>query len=308
VKKVARVIAFYGLCFPMIFVITAGLGFLQQWIGAAADIPVRTSLAASDVLNATGWALPVTLSLTIVFTIEYGRKKKAAGPAVFALIVLLSTVFSWGVSRGFSNVRAMDFPPFLINRVTLGKPGLILQRGDTLITLLDWPSAELGSRVVSIPDRPLIYQEIPIGADGQPIKLPRAPFKLEYSGFVEDIRADLNLSALHLAERFEGGSFTFFEWILPLIILLTGLGYVFFMSNWPLANVCFTLLVFRLVLALDVLINSREIIEYLSAFFRERVAAVHIGPFVLGALAALTLIYKVLYVLTKGRGKNGKEK
>ncbi|MDR2796334.1 MAG: hypothetical protein LBB47_06470, partial [Spirochaetaceae bacterium] len=267
-KNYARFLIFFGLCFPILFISAVGIAFLHVWIDAAGHIPVKSGILLDDILKSGYWALPFALYLTIVFSINQARRHKVVWPLIFLSVIVLASGFTFGISKGLSNAGAMPKFPFETNRGTLGRQGLMLSQPGAVITLLDRPSNVNSSRVVTIKDRKLIYQEVPVGADGEIISLPSIPFRNASSWLSALIVSDLSVSGRFIAARFNEGVIPYFSWTLALILLLVSLGLVFELTNWPLANVFLGLLVFRGVLAFEVFLNSDEIMGYLIEFTR----------------------------------------
>ncbi|GMO27832.1 MAG: hypothetical protein Ta2B_08420 [Termitinemataceae bacterium] len=295
-KSISRLIAFFGLFFTFIFLVAIGTGFLRIWLQAVSTVPITRNLILSDVIDKLEWALPFTLYISIIFSVNYAKRHKANGIVAFFTVVALSAVFSWGIAKGMDNARNMASPAFLIERQTLGKEGLILSQGKTVFTLLDTPSLQTGSRVISLPGDPLIYQELPIGSEGNIIKLPPIPFNRD-SLSNTSVHYDLMQSGRHLSSRYSEGTFSFCVWVIALILLLSAFSIIFEIGEWHLANIISGLLIFRGILAFEVFINSETIQDYLYGFFRGAVSIQFVTPIIFMLIAILVLIYIILYHL-----------
>jgi hypothetical protein len=298
-KTLARFLCFFGLWFPAIFIIAAGSVFLDAWIDAAIRIPPDGGITVRQIAETGRWIAPFTLYLTLIVSMNYGRRRDLAPPLVFIFSVLLANIFIFGASKGLSIAANMEAPSLTVTRGPPGHPGLILSRHGTVITLLDRPSNPDGSRVVAIDGRPLIYQKEPRGADGRIIELPPVPRGRDMEWLYDSIRSDFSISGRRMAARFEEGRLSFFSWTLALSILLVSLGFVFETTSWPLANLFFGILVFRGVLAFEVFLGSDEILEYLSGFARGAIPDMFIAPAILAAVAVLILIYSFLFYLAR---------
>ncbi|GHV84375.1 hypothetical protein AGMMS50212_17150 [Spirochaetia bacterium] len=303
-KNLVRLWIFFSFFFTICFAIAVAVGFLGVWVNAVSGIPVISTLELKNVIQDVQWAFPLVLYVTIIFSVSYASRSKTPSIAAFISIILLSVTFSYGVSKGLSNARYMIAPPLELSNKTLGKAGLMLTRGDTVITMLDNPKNERGSRVVSIPDRPLIYQEVPLGADGKIIHAPNVPFSNPDKSFFRGLFVDLNLSAIHFASCFNDGLTTFLFWNLSLVLLLCSLGFLFQIGTWPLANIFLNILIFRSILYFEVFLNSKEIQDYLLAFTHGVIITKYISPVVVGLMGILFLIYLILYFLARGNRSN----
>jgi hypothetical protein len=302
-KNFARFLVFFGVCFPLLFLLATGITLLHVWIDAVSSVPAKTGIYLKEAVESGRWILPATLYLSVMFSINYGNRHKVSRPFVFFSLIILVSLFTFGASKGLNSVYNMTEPPMQISHRTLGAPGMVLYRFDTVITLLDSPSNRMGSRVVSIDGRPLIYQEEPIGADGEIISLPPVPFHNPDKGFLRTIRGDLSISGQGMAARFEEGLVPYFAWICSLILLLVLLGFATEVSHWPLANIFFGLLVFRGALAFEVFINSDAVSGFLRDFLHGALPDMFITPVVFTAIATLILIYVLLLFFARITGK-----
>jgi hypothetical protein len=298
-KNFAKFLVFWGICFPLLFLLATGITLLHVWIDAVSSVPAKTGIYLKEVIESGRWILPATLYLSVMFSINYGNRHKISRPLVFFSLIILASLFTFGASKGLNSVYNMTEPPMKISRQTLGAPGMVLYRFDTAITLLDSPSNRMGSRVVSIDGRPLIYQEEPIGANGEIISLPPVPFYNPDKGFSRFIRGDLSISGQVMAARFEEGLAPYFAWICSLILLLVLLGFITKVSHWPLANILFRLLVFRGALAFEIFINSDAVSGFLRDFLRGALPDMFIAPVTFTAIAVLILIYALLLFLAR---------
>ena len=301
-KNFARFLIFFGLCFLILYITAAGIAFLHVWIDAVGNVPIKSGIPLDEILKSGCWALPFALYLTIVFSINEGRRHRVAWPLIFAGAVVLAGVFTFGVSKGLSNAAAMHAPPLATNHITLGRQGLMLSSPGAVISLLDRPSNPSGSRVVAVKDRELIYQKVPVGADGKIISLPPIPFQDASAWLSTLILNDLSISGRFIAARLNEGLVPYFAWTLALIVLLVSLGLVFELTHWPLANIFLGLLLFRGVLAFEVFLNSEAAMEYLREFTRGAVPDALITPLIFAAIVALVLIYSFLIFLARVAG------
>ncbi|GMO58520.1 MAG: hypothetical protein Ta2G_18590 [Termitinemataceae bacterium] len=278
------------------FALTFGAGFLRIWVHAITRVPQISNLLLVNVLNQLEWVLPLTLYLTIIFSMNYAKRHKTPSLAAFIIVVGLSAVFTWAGQKGLDNAKNMDVPPFIQKKHTLGKSGLILSRGQTVYTMLDDPALATGSRVVSIPGEPLIYQELPLDIDGNVLDAPPIPFRLQDLEHTS-VLSDFTRSGKYLAARYDQGLYQFGSWVLALILVLTAFSFLFEIGDWHLANVFLGLLIFRGLLAFEVFFNSPGIQEYVYGFLRGAVGTWLVSPFVFTVIAVLILIYIILYFL-----------
>ncbi|GMO32707.1 MAG: hypothetical protein Ta2F_08640 [Termitinemataceae bacterium] len=300
VKKAASLIVFYGVFFMLVFLISAGTGFLQIWLKAVSTIPIQHYLDLKDVIVELEWIVPFTLYLTIIFSMNYASVNETAPLAAFIIVIVLSSFFTFGAAKGLDNAYNMASPPLVITQKQLGKSGLLLKRGTTVYTLLDEPSLEAGSRVISIPGEPLFYQELPLDEAGNIIKLPNAPFK-ENALLGTTELTDLSLSGKYLSARYDNGLYSFAAWTLALILFLTSLSFLFQIGEWHIANIFLGIIVFRGILAFEVFFNSASIQTYMYDFFRGALSKDLVSPFIFTVISVLILIYVFLYHVAKGK-------
>lgn len=305
-KNFARLVLFIFLFFVISLALSVSLSFLQLWNAAAATVPARRYISFEEAAGAVQWALSLTLYATILVSVSYAQRSRLHPLAAFFTVAILCGALTSGAARALWNGRLMSAPPFAVSSGTLGKPGLLLdQRHDTIITLIDSPALETGSRVVSIPGRPLVYQELPLDENGEVIRLPPVHFDDTVSSHYRALRQDFSLSARELVTRFDQGPLPFFAWLAPLTMLLVSLSYIFSIGAWPLANIFLCALVFRAALLFEVFLNSADVRGYLTGFVRGFIPAPYITALIFAALAALFLLYCILMHFARERGRHG---
>ncbi|MDR0539385.1 MAG: hypothetical protein LBG74_02625 [Spirochaetaceae bacterium] len=300
--KTAFLIIFSIASFFMIFVVAAFAFFLHLWVEFAASVPARTSIGVAGFIPALRWAIPFALYLGILLTMNYAFRRRANGFVTFILVSVLFCGQVIGANIVVDKLAAVNVPPIALRGAgtTLGTKGLILHTADTAIILLDKTDNNTGSRVVSIPDEPLIYQKEPRGADGEIISLPSVPFNIPQNLLFDSIRVDFALSAYYMRERFNAGIIPFLMWASSLVLLQVAVSFIFNIGIWPLANLFFGALLLRGILAFEVFINSSEVQFALIDFARGLLPDSYISPFIFGTLAALMLVYVILLRIARG--------
>ncbi|MDR2802933.1 MAG: hypothetical protein LBB22_01425 [Treponema sp.] len=307
-KNFARFLIRFGVYFILIFLTALVITWLNCWINVVSRISEENGVKFADFFEATRWTLPFTLYLTIIFSVNYGKRLKVPVPLIFIFTVALACGFTFGTAKGLNAFYGMGASPLPIKHGELGRPGLILSQPGTVITLLDQPSNSMGSRVVSINGEHLIYQKSPIGADGEIIRLPPIPFQNGNAMSKTSVFGDLYMSGRHILKRFGEGYMPFFAWILALTLLLVSLSLAVESGNWPLANMFFGFLLFRGILAFEVFLNSENITGYISEFSRHILPDTLIVSVIFTVIACLILVYIILLFLSRLAAKNAKSK
>ena len=283
---------FFSLCFAVLFVAAILLRLLSSWIELARFIPVEP-LPGEDAAEAAWKAFPAALYLSMLLALSYTARRKMPIPLAIIGLMVLGCVFSTVVSVGISRVGALK-PALQPVSPLEGVPGLILSQSENDIILLKGSRDVRGPRLVSIPGRPLIYQDVPRGPNNTIIKLPPLSFGEEGPWFIRSLAIDFSLSAGEMKSRLGDGFFSFAVYAFSLILLLASLRIVLELSQWPLANLFLGALVFRGILALEIFLNAREINALIASFLKERLPSVLITPAVFGVLAVLILLYTML--------------
>jgi hypothetical protein len=215
-------------------------------------------------------------------------------PCVF----VFAAIAALGISLGFRNLKAnaMDAPLRSGGETkTLGSPGLILSRWDITTILLGDPGKSRGSRVLSIPGRPLIYQETP-PEPGNAVPL----FRNDENAFIQGLLIDSTLVAGELETRLNQGLLPFAFYAGAIILLLSSLHFVLNLSVWPLANLFCGVLVFRGFLAFQTFVDSQSVQALILAFFDNRIDGALLSPIIFAGLALLILLYTLLANLAWG--------
>jgi hypothetical protein len=296
VKKVAKLCLYFSLVFLLLFLVAAGMGFLHVWINAVCSVPAYT-LYLADFIPSAEWALPFTLYMTILMAMSYACRIKIPTPLAFILLFLFAFLFTNSVSLGISHAKAMSAPPLASKQGTLGGPGLILSGHGTTVVLLDGPA---GGRVVSLDDRPLLYQPSQAeGAAGAP-QLPSIPFGLKNNALFDSLWLDFSLVAKELSARFAEGSLSYAAYTGAIIFILLSLAALLDIGAWPLANIFIGAVLFRFMLSFEVFIGGRDTREYIAGFLGRWVPHYLTAPAVIGAIGILLTIYSALVYAARG--------
>jgi hypothetical protein len=288
---------FFSVSFTLVFLTSVLIESLHAWIEAARTVPVQRNSIFPASLAAQG-ALPLALYLSLLLTLSYSARRAIPVPLTIICLGIFAGLFTLGVSLGIARAGAVNAPALQPPSGGLGKPGLILSRGSTVMVLIGDPENPAAPRVVSIPDRALVYQETPRTA------LPPAPFKDGGVSFLRDMLTDVSLTAQRFNRLFEGGIVPLGIYMGSLIFLLVSLRFVLDFSSWPLANLFLGALVFRGVLAFESFLNSVEIQNFIALFTSRLIPPPLISPGVYCGLGGLIVLYTVLVSLARGR-RNG---
>jgi hypothetical protein len=302
-KKFARFFIFVSFSFVLMLILSVLFRFFVYWFESVQA--VSTEPGQSFITAIIRQALPETLFLSVLFSLSYSVRYKI--PALLSILVLfvLSGAFCLGFFMGLEKIEALELP--LLSGTPLSpanvemRSGLILSRQDMDIIVLKEDSGLAGSssgfpRVISFPERPLLYQEAPIGRDAVVFSLPlgdRSPW------FLQSIIIDLNLTARELNSRYKEGLVSFFLYGFSLILLLVSLRFLFGFSSWPLANLFLGAIAFRAVLSLEVFLIAPETVYFISSFFSERVNNSYLQPLVFVLMGTLILLYTFLAFLAR---------
>lgn len=292
--------ALFCLHFVLILIGTGAVRCLELWAGAARTVSPGQEQTLPGLISALRWALPAALYGAILLALSYSARRSiptiAVIPCVFALAVLLGGAIFVGLERETDLPRAALEPP-----PKLGAPGLLLAQGDAVIVLLDGPAGADGPRVVSLPGRPLIYQQTPAGPDSALPSLPPLPFRTMELPFFMNLAADITLWEQQLDGQLAGGLVPFGIYLGALCLLLVSLRVVFSLSSWPLANLVIGALAFRGVLALETLLNAGETREFIGVFLEQFIRRESISPSIFCVLGLILLLNTVFISLARSR-------
>ncbi|MFP3042028.1 hypothetical protein LQZ19_09430 [Treponema primitia] len=308
-KNIARLVLFFSLMFIIAFVLGGVLRYIQLALDAARTIPIGPPVELREFLSALQKIVPLVLYISILLSLSYTARQAIPMPvAIFCLLILAGGAVL-GVSLGLLHLKSDDtlqLPLFSSSYTdgklkTLGSPGIILSQGDTVMVVLGDPGEAGSPRMVSIPGRPLIYQELPSGPNNTIIALPPAPFRDEKSYLTSGFLVDSALVADQFETRLGKGLIPFAIYAGALVFLLVSLRFVLDLSSWPLANLFSGALVFRGILAFQTFVDSRIVQDFILNFFDNRIDASIISPVIFTGLALLILLYTFLGSLVRGR-------
>jgi hypothetical protein len=296
-KNLAKLAFFFSICLVVTFLFSGLLRFLALWIDAARMVPLAGEQSGS-LITALSEALTMAVYITILLSLSYTVRHSMAKSFSIIAVIILSAAFTLGLSVGVRQLERFEFALNAVPAIRV-KPGLILSRNDTAVVLLNDSSNIEGPRVVSIPDRPLIYQEALGGPNNT--ALPDLPFNADPPWFIRSMLIDFRLGAVELASRLEQGLIPFALYGGALIFLLSGLRFLLALSNWPLANLFLGAIAFRGILALETFLDARETGMLISSFLGDRFPIPLITPLVFCGLGLLIIIYTILAHIAGGK-------
>jgi hypothetical protein len=304
-KNLAKLILYFSVLFVLVFLAAILLRLLGSWIDMARTIPLGAEPGVAAIELA--WkALPVVVYLSVLFALSYAARRKIPVFSSILCVLLLCCGFTAGFSLGISRTGVLQFALKPVSALE-SMPGLILSHADNSIILLKESSETRGPRVVSIPERPLIYQEVPLGPNNSILSLPAIPFYDNTPWFIRSLELDFNLSAREIEGRFKEDFFSFAVYVFSLILFLSSFRFLMDLSQWPLANLFLGALVFRFILSLETFLNSPEINSLLDSFLTGRLAPAQITPLAFSSLGVLVIVYNLVVRIARPGRIDGDE-
>jgi len=296
-KNIAKLTIFFTLSFLILFIASVFIRILSTWIDLVRIIPVAV-MPGEDAAMAAWRAFPGALYISILLTLSYTVRRNM--PAVMAIICIwiLGAAFATAASVGINRLESLK--PAIRSPASLqGKPGLILSRSENAMILLRESSVVRGPRVVSIPGQPLIYQEVPVGPNNTILSLPALPFTEDTPWFIKSLSLDFSICASEMESRLSSGFKAFAFYTFSIIMLLGSLRFILELSQWPLANLFLGALIFRLILALDIFLNSRQINALIFSFLKERIPSNMLTALIFCVLSVLVIFYTLMVSLAR---------
>jgi hypothetical protein len=298
-KSLARLVLFFSVCFVTVFVLASAASFLNLALDAARTIPAGPVLTLPEFVTAARGTIPFAVYFSILLSLSFSARRRIPIPLTVPCLCILAVLFTLAVSLGGSHARNLISPPPSELHRTLGYPGLILSQGDTVMLVLGDPADIRSSRVVSIPGRPLIYQEVPSGPNNTVLALPPAPFRNGGAYALNSLFIDFSLAAGQFDAHLKAGLIPFGLYMGALILLLVSFRFVLDLSSWPLANLFFGAMVFRGILAFETFIDSREVQQLILSFLGPWAPELSISPLIFCSLGVLIILYTVLVYLAR---------
>ena len=301
-KNFAKLTIFFSLTFIAIFITAILLSSVAFWVNSTRTISAEAG-AGKDFAEVVWTAVSAALYFSILFGLSYSARKKMPVPVSIFCITVLAFVFTTGASLGTGRLEALG-PVFTPASPVQAGPGLMLSRSENTVVLLRESRELRGPRLVSIPNRPFIYQEVPLGPNNTILSLPALLFGNSVPWFIRSIGIDFSLSAGQLKTLFERSFLFYAAYALSLVLLLSSLRFLLGLSPWPLANIFLVAFVFRMILSFEIFLNAGEINNMIASFLDKRLPSVFLTPLVFAALSILILLYTFL----AGVARSGKKK
>jgi hypothetical protein len=296
VKNLARLALFFGNVFILSLLMTLGIRFLFSWVEAVRAIPAQSVEPVAALVAAAKASLPTAIYCAVLLSLSYTARHVM--PAAFSifLVFLLTLVFSFGLSMLLNRLEAVESRATMAHK-TLGETGLKLNSADVTIVIVGDPANAASPRVVSMPDRPLIFQEMPPPSQS----IPSVPFYSGNSWFMTNLGLDFSLVSRQLFARLQSGLFFFCIYLFSLALFLSSCRFIFELSAWPLANLFFGILIFRGILSFEVFLDSEETQSLIGFFAGRLIPSGFISPTIYTGAALVVILYTLLINAARGR-------
>jgi hypothetical protein len=302
-SNIARLALSFSIFFILCFALAGVFEYVNLTVVAATTIPAGPPVTLGQFVGELWKIFPPILYCSLLLGLSYSARRRINPFVAILSVFVLAAIAVLGVSLGFRNLKTGPVDAVLGSggeTKTLGSAGLILSRWDVTTVLLGDPGRSGGSRVLSIPGRPLIYQEAPPGP-GSTVPL----FQNRRNALVQSLLVDSALAAGELETRLNRGLFPFALYAGAVMLLLSSLRFVLSLSVWPLANLFCGALVFRGFLTLQTFVDSRSVQTFILAFFDNRIDGALLSPIIFIGLALLILLYTFLANLAQGPSRQG---
>ena len=278
----------------------AGLRFLSLRLGW-----VLGKSPAAYFSDAAHWAFSLALYSSVLLALMRSVIERIFAPAAIICIGILAIVCAVFLLENLEKLPAVSSSA--TRSVELGGPGLILatqaHSGGTVTVLLEGPSQPASSRVVSVPQKPMVFQPEFAGADSLSGNHP-ADFTLVTPPFLQSVASDLRLSGENMRLAMDGGRQPFLIYAGSLVFFLCSLMFVFRFGVWPMANFFLGILAFRGVLALETFLNSAETQEVLSSYIQDRIPLSLAVPVLFTVAGILANLYSFLAYLARRQARH----
>jgi hypothetical protein len=301
VKGIAKLILFYTITFVIALAFMSLLKFIEVWIDAARHIPALPIAVLPEIFRGLSSSISFAFYLSIAAALSYSVRRKIKAPVAIIVLIVISMACTIGMHVGLQKTNNYQAETPIQSAATLGYPGLMLNQQDITIVLLEDPSLSDGSRVVSIPGQPLIYQEEPSGPGNTILPLPSAPFQRELPYFLKSIMLDFSITSRYYQSLLNEGMIPFLVYSAIICLLLCSLRFLFTISRWHLANLFLGAVVFRGILTLEIFLHTDETLTLINDFLGNRLPIQFAGAIILAGIAALVIIYSVLAYFARGR-------
>jgi hypothetical protein len=144
----------------------------------------------------------------------------------------------------------------------------------------------------------LTFEKLPLTDEGVPEKLPPVSFSIrQFTPFQAMIR-DFQVVSTELQTHFTSGPLPFFVYATALFILLISLSMFLNMGAWPMANLFFGAVLFRLALAFESLFHRNNIDGLLGELCG--IPKEYMSALVIGGLGIIFGIYSILLNTARG--------
>jgi hypothetical protein len=296
VKRLARLVLYFSNSFVLSFILVLGIRFLFVWLDAVRTVPAQSVELVVALVTAAKASLSTAIYCAVLLSLSYTVRRVLPVVLSIFLIFLLTLVFSFTLSLFLNRMEVLESTAAVAHK-TLGETGLKLDSAGVTVVLMGDPADTASSRVIAMPNRPLVFQETPLPTQ----HLPSVSLDLGNSWFIRSLGLDFALVSEQLFARLKSGVFFFCVYLFSLALLLSSCRFVFELSSWPLANLFFAILVFRGILVFEIFLDSEGAQNFIGLFTGGLIPSGFISPAVYTGLALLVIIYTLLINAVRGR-------
>jgi hypothetical protein len=287
--------------FSIGFVVLFVVPWVMYWFYIRLEPSVQAGLVSE---RGSFWVmvLPITIYGTMLVGLRYTARVSMPISLSIMSLVILGIGWTGVLTLGISRIQAIPVPLSQDKIFSLGEPGLLLSQTDTSEVFLSDPHKPQSPQVISVQDKPLVYEPVPHADALSGIRgMSLSPFRINAPAALQGISHDLASTATQLNTRLNQGFIPFIIYVGGLMVLLSSLRVIFTLGAWPLANLCIGMVVFRGVLALEALLNTPRIQSDLYSLVGERIPKPLLGSLLLYLLGLFLILYTVVFQLVKSR-------
>lgn len=300
-KGIARLLLVCVLTYIVILTLIGLLVFVHAWIQTVDSLYTAVFFPKSALLESFKLALPSALYLSILIGISYSvRRKVHAVPSLIILIVLIPALCTGSAEllEALINTSTQDQQVLVPD---LKRNGLMIALGEETL-IIAGPETDPALVAVKLsPYQAFKYYPEGLGSLPEHIDSPNL-FNQVRPSFVFSMAEDFKkVSDYWFALKKEKMLF-FIGALAAISFLLVSLRGIMSFSAWPFANLVLSLIAFRLVLYLDVLLASEGTRLFLQKLITIPLHSYMIYMVPLCLLAVLLQLYSLLSFIAGNRG------
>lgn len=327
IKKVALLALYFSVTFSLSFSLVTAFFAARTYVEVVSAIPAQTVFDFSDFIRTSTMIVPFALYFSILMSVSYSFRENINPPAAFIVLLGFSSMFAFFSVRALTEAQNISSKPLQIKNSLFDDAGLISYNNDGAAVFITPPS-----------NKELVFVDVP---KDMPLTIVnKGSNKITNSGttdssavsavsnmtstqnnfylrggtiagnfiwsvplLVDSFKSDLDKIGKVLTSKFSEGTAVFFIFVLPLLLFLQTILFVFRLKSWQVSALIVSVVFCRLVIFAQAFLLGTDFNNIIAAVPVKALHSDFFLPLSFMCLSAFFLLQNFLLLIVKSRPK-----